>query len=69
MTMRHDVLTKEQLDLQRMYRRSWDNAHRQLADPEFRAYLEASIDRVNEASAEPITNEEFLAMTEPVEPA
>ena len=68
MAMRHDDLTEEQLELQAAYQRSWDNAQRQLADPEFRAYLEASIERVNKSSAKPITREEFLAMTEPVEP-
>ena len=68
MAMRHDDLTEEQLELQRAYQRSWDNAQRQLADPQFRAYLEASIERVNKSSAKPITSEEFLAMTEPVEP-
>lgn len=68
MAMRHDDLTDEQIELKRAYERSWENAQRQLADPEFRAYLEASLERLNESSAKPITREEFLAMTEPVEP-
>lgn len=68
MVMRHDDLTEEQLDLQRAYQRSWDNAQRQLVDPEFRAYLEASLERLNNTSATPITRDQFLAMIEPTEP-
>ena len=68
MAMRHDDLTEEQLELKRAYERSWENAQRQLADPEFRAYLEASIERVNQSSARPMTREEFLAATEPTRP-
>lgn len=68
MAMRHDVLTEEQLELQRAYQRSWDAAQEALADPEYRAWLEENIERVNTSSAKPITREEFLAMTEPVEP-
>lgn len=68
MAMRHDDLTEEQLQLKRAYERSWENAQRQLADPEFRAYLEASIERVNSSSAPRTSREEFLAATEPVDP-
>lgn len=68
MAMRHDDLSAEQLELKRAYERSWENAQRQLADPEFRAYLEASIERVNTSSAPGTSREEFLAATEPVDP-
>ena len=68
MAMRHDDLTEEQLELRRAYRLSWGAAQEALADPECRAWLEENIERVNTSSAKPITREEFLAMTEPVEP-
>lgn len=68
MAMRHDDLTEEQLELQRAYQRSWDAAQEALADPEYRAWLEENIDRVNKSSAKPITREEFLGMTESTEP-
>lgn len=68
MAMRHDDLTEEQLELQRAYQRSWDAAQEALADPEYRAWLDENIERVNKSSAKPITREEFLAMTEPTEP-
>lgn len=68
MAMRHDDLTEEQLELKRDYERSWENAQRQLADPEFRAYLEASIERVNTSPAPRTSREEFLVATEPVDP-
>ncbi len=68
MAMRHDDLTEEQLELQRAYQRSWDAAQEALADPEYRAWLEENIERVNKSSATPITREEFLAMTEPTDP-
>ncbi len=67
MAMRHDDLTEEQLELQRVpgCRGVRPEA---LADPEYRAWLEENIERVNTSSAKPILPEEFLAMTEPVEP-
>jgi hypothetical protein len=68
MAMRHDDLTEEQLELKHAYERSWDNAQRQLADPEFRAYLEASIERVNTSCAQRVGREGFLAATEAVDP-
>ena len=68
MAMRHDDLTEQQLELQRAYQRSWDAAQDALADPECRAWLEENIERVNTSSAKPITREEFLAATEPVDP-
>lgn len=68
MVKRHDDLTKEQLELQRAYERSIDTARRQLADPEFRAYLEASIERVNQSAARPMTRKAFLAAMEPIDP-
>ena len=42
-----------------------DAAQESLSDPEFRAYLEASIERVNLSDAEPISAEQFLAQTRP----
>jgi hypothetical protein len=68
MAMRHDDLTDEQLELKRAYERSWQEGQRQLADPRFRAYLEASIERVNKSSARRMTREEFLLATEPTMP-
>ena len=68
MVKRRDDLTEEQLELQRAYERSWENAQHQLADPGFRAYLEASIERVNQSAARPMTRKAFLAATEPIDP-
>lgn len=67
MAVRHDDLTEEQLEVKRAYERSWENAQRQLEDPDFRAYLEASIERVNTSSAPRTSREEFIAATEPVD--
>ena len=64
---KHD-LTEAQLELQRAYERSWENAQHQLADPGCRAYLEASIERVNQSAARPMTRKAFLAATEPIDP-
>lgn len=69
MAMRHDDLTDEQLDVQRAYDRSWQAAQETLADPEKRAWLEDGIARANASDAKPMTDEEFLASTEPTRPA
>jgi hypothetical protein len=64
MALRREDLTPEQLEHQRALDRSWAEAQRGLADPEFRAYLENSIRRL--ATNEPasmMTREEFLAQT------
>jgi hypothetical protein len=68
MVKRHDDLTEEQLELQRAYERSWENAQHQPAGPGFRPYLEASIERVNQSAARPMTRKAFLAATEPIDP-
>ena len=62
--LRREDLTPEQLEHQRALDRSWAEAQRGLAEPEFRAYLEDSIRRLD--SKEPaalLTREEFLAQT------
>ena len=64
MSLRHEVLTPEELALQEGLDRSWAHAQKALADPAFRAQLEESIERVNRSSAAPISKEEFLAQTE-----
>ena len=63
--LRRDDLTPEQLEYQRALDRSWAEAQRGLADPEFRAYLEDSIRRLDAKEPVPVlTREEFLAQTE-----
>lgn len=68
MALRREDLTAEQLARQEGLDRSWATAQRQLADPEFRAYLEESIRRIDAKDPPPprLTREEFLAQTEPV---
>lgn len=66
MAVRHEDLTPEGQDRQRALDRSWAAAQTALSDPEFRAQLQTSIDRVNRSDARPITSKEFLAKTEPV---
>ena len=62
--LRREDLTPEQLEHQRALDRSWAEAQRGLADPEFRAYLEASIRRLDAKEPAPLlTREEFLART------
>lgn len=68
MAMRHEDLTKEQLDLKRDYARSWEAAQETLADPEKRAWLEANIERVKNSASVPISSDEFLAATEFTKP-
>jgi hypothetical protein len=65
MALHRDDLNPEELARQRALDRSWRAAQQSLADPEFRAQLEAAIERVNRSDAEPITGQEFLAQTEP----
>jgi len=63
-TMDRGALTPEQLERQHALDRSWAQAQRDLADPAFRAELEASIERLNRSTAQPISGSEFLAQTE-----
>lgn len=65
MALRREDLNPEELARQRALDRSWSAARESLSDPEFRAYLEASIERVNLPDAEPISAEQFLAQTQP----
>ena len=65
MALRREDLSPEQLARQEGLDLSWAEAQRELADPEFRAYLEASIRRIDEGPPAPtLTREEFLAQTE-----
>jgi hypothetical protein len=65
-SLRHENLSDEEQALQRDLDRSWERAQETLADPAKRAYLEASIERVNTStSAARLTKDEFLAQTEP----
>ena len=62
--MRREDLTPEQREHQRALDRSWAAAQRGLVDPEFRAYLEASLRRLDTKEPAPtLTREEFLAQT------
>ena len=62
MALRREDLTPEQLKLQRALDRSWAEAQRGLADPEFRAYLEASVRGLDaEEPAPMLSRAEFLA--------
>jgi hypothetical protein len=65
MALRREDLNAEELARQRALDRSWRAAQESLSDSAFRAYLEASIERVNMSDAEPITAEQFLAQTRP----
>lgn len=65
MAVRHDDLGPEEQARQRALDRSWRAAQEALGDQDFRARLQASIDRVNNTDIRPITVEEFLAQTEP----
>ncbi len=65
MAMRHEDLSDEEAALQAALERTWAGAQRSLADPEFRAYLEESIARLNASgSRTTLTRDEFLTMTE-----
>lgn len=61
---RREDLNAEQLGRQRALDRSWVEAERELADPEFRGYLEDSIRRLDAKEPAPVlTREEFLEQT------
>ena len=65
MALRREDLSPEQLAHQQGLDRSWSDAQRDLADPEVRAYLDASLRRLDaEVPAPTLTREEFLAQTE-----
>lgn len=65
MALRREDLSPEQLARQEGLDLSWAEAQRELADPEFRAYLEASLRRIDEGPPAPtLTREEFLARTD-----
>jgi hypothetical protein len=62
--LHRDELSPEQLERQLALDRSWAEAQRGLADPEFRAYLEESIRRLDAKVPAPLlTRDEFLAQT------
>jgi hypothetical protein len=62
MALRREDLSAEQLERQRALDRSWAEAERGLADPELRAYLEESMDRLDTNEPVPVlTREQFLA--------
>jgi hypothetical protein len=62
--LHRDELSPEQLEHQLALDRSWAEAQRGLADPEFRAYLEESIRRLDAKVPAPLlTRDEFLAQT------
>ena len=62
--MRREDLTPEQLEHQRALDRSWAEAQRGLADPEFRSYLEESIRQLDTKDPAPLlTRYEFLAQS------
>ncbi|HUF33741.1 MAG TPA: hypothetical protein VMN58_11105 [Acidimicrobiales bacterium] len=65
MAMRHDELSEEELARKHAVERSWEVAQQALANPEFRQYLDESIERVNRSTAPPLTSDEFLAQTTP----
>ncbi|HMJ77554.1 MAG TPA: hypothetical protein VK507_16365 [Iamia sp.] len=65
MARRREDLSPEQLARQEGLDRSWAGAQRDLANPEFRAYLEASMRRIDAGEPAPmLTRDEFLAQTE-----
>jgi len=64
--LRREDLSPEQLEHQRALDRSWTEAQRDLADPEFRNYLEQSLRQLDTKEPAPLlTREEFLAQTKP----
>ena len=65
MALRRENSNPEELARQRDLDRSFRATQESLSDPEFRAYLEASIERVSVSDAEPISAEQFLAQTQP----
>lgn len=66
MALHREHFTAEELARQEALDRSWAQAQKDLADPAFRAMLEASIERLRSSPPAPVmTSEEFLAATEP----
>lgn len=66
MTLRREGLTPDQRARQEGVDLSWAEAQRSLADPEFRAYLDESIRRLDAKDPAPVlTREEILAQTAP----
>lgn len=64
MALRREDLSAEQLERQQELDRSWREAEQGVADPELRAYLEASLRRLDEDPSAPLlTREQFLAQT------
>ena len=64
MALRREELSAEELAQQLALDRSWAEAQLGLADPEFRAYLDGSIRRLDaKESVALLTREEFLAQT------
>jgi len=62
--LRREDLTPELFEHQRALDRSWAEAQRGLADPEFRSYLEESIGRLDAKEPAPLlTRDEFLAQS------
>lgn len=62
--LRREDLSAEQLERQQELDRSWREAEQGVADPELRAYLEASLRRLDEDPSAPLlTREQFLAQT------
>lgn len=60
---REEHLSNIEQERQVAFARSWDNADAALADPEFRADLEAAIERVNASIAPRLSRDEFLDST------
>lgn len=62
---RREDLSAQQLKRQQALDRSWREAEQGLADPEFRAYIEASLRRLDEESSSTplVTRGQFLAQT------
>lgn len=65
MALRREDLKPEERERQEALDRSWAQAQRDLADPEFRGYLEESLRRLDAREPAPLlTREEFLAQTQ-----
>jgi len=64
MALHREDLGPEERERQDALDRSWEQAQRDLADPELRDYLEASLRRLDAGEPAPLlTREEFLAQT------
>ena len=65
MSVRHEELTEAETAHQEELERSWSAANDALTDPEFRARLERSIERVNRSDSSVTKSKaEFLSATE-----